>query len=283
MIRTATAVRLIRDGVIKFDGGTMFGSIPKMIWKSKVSTDRQNRMVLGLNCLLIQTCGKNVLIDTGTGSKELDNEKETYGLGSSRLLNELRRIGISPKHIDTVILTHLHFDHCGGATRIDRKGRAVPTFPRATYMVQRRCWENASLADDRCQDINRAQDYEPIEDQLELLDGDQNIMPGVSVKVTGGHTIGHQIALAECGGERIVFLGDLIPTPYHLDQGTVSAFDHSPEDTLEMKREILSRAEKEGWLLIFAHGNDQRAGYIETRRGTRFLRPIDSSRLQISA
>ena len=283
MGKTTRAVRLIRDGVIKFDGGTMFGSIPKTTWNSMVSTDRENRIALGLNCLLVQTCGKNVLIDTGVGSKELGREKETYGLGRSRLLIELRSIGVSPTQIDIVILTHLHFDHSGGGTKLDRTGRVVPTFHNAKYIVQRQCWENVSSPDERSHNILRAEDYEPIEDQLELVDGDEQILPVVSVKKTGGPSMGHQIVLAECGGERIAFLGDLIPTPYHLDQGTVSAFDYSPQDTVEMKREILRRAEKEGWLLVFAHGNDHQAGYLEIRNRTRFLRPIEPSELQVSA
>ena len=207
MVRTPTSVQLLHDGNIKFDAGTMFGSIPKMTWESKVSTDRKNRIVLGINCLLVQICGKNVLIDTGVGSKELNDEKETFGLGRSRLLIELKHCGLSPKFIDAVILTHLHFDHSGGCTRLDPTGRAIPTFRNATYMVQRECWENVSTPDEWCRNIHRAQDYEPIKDQLVLLDGDQEVFPGLSVKMTGGHSIGHQIVLVECGGEKIAFLG----------------------------------------------------------------------------
>ena len=272
-----TSVRLISDGIIKFDGGTMFGKVPKVHWEDQVPTDRKNRITLGLNCLLVQIGDKYVLVDAGVGSKELDNEKETYGLVPSRLIKELRALEISPKDIDVVILTHLHFDHSGGCTKLDRAGNLVPTFPRASYVVQRNCWEDACSPNERCQDIHRTEDYHPIEEksQLELIDGDQEIFPGLWVKVTDGHSRGHQIVLLHHGGERIAFLGDLVPTAHHLDLGAISAYDQFPEDTLEKKRELLGQAEKDGWLLIFAHGHDRKAGYLEGTNGHARLRPVE--------
>ena len=119
-----TSMRLISDGIIKFDGGSMFGQVPKTEWEERVNTDRKNRITLGLNCLLLQKAGRNILIDTGIGSKE------TYGLVPSRLVKGLKNVGITPKDIDMVILTHLHFDHCGGCTRLDRTGNLTPAFPK---------------------------------------------------------------------------------------------------------------------------------------------------------
>ena len=277
MAMTTTSVRVLSDGIIKFDGGTMFGRVPKVNWEDRISTDRRNRITLGLNCLLIEIGGKYVLVDAGVGSKELDNEKETYGLVPSRLLKELRALEISAKDIDVVILTHLHFDHSGGCTKLDRTGTLVPTFPKAQYIVQRECWEEASSPNERCQDIHRWEDYNPIEErgQLELIDGDQEIFPGLWVKVTNGHSRGHQIVQLHHGGERIAFLGDLVPTAHHLDLGAISAYDQFPEDTLERKRELLGQAEKDGWLIIFSHGHDRKAGYLERRNGHTCLRPVE--------
>ena len=272
-----TSVRIMSDGIIKFDGGTMFGQVPKVVWENKVSTDRKNRITLGLNSLLIQIGTHTVLVDAGVGSKEIDDEKETYGLVPSRLLKGLKSLGLSAKDVDTVILTHLHFDHSGGCTKLDRMGNLVPTFSKAKYYVQDDCWEDACMATERCQEIHRGEDYRPIDEkgQLELLDGDAEIYPGLCVRVTAGHARGHQIVLLNHGGERIAFLGDLVPTPHHLDMSAISAFDRFPEETLVMKRDILNQAEREGWLLIFAHGHEQKAGYLENRNGETYLRPVE--------
>lgn len=277
MATMTTSVRILSDGIIKFDGGMMFGQVPKVCWEEKVATDRRNRVTLGLNCLLIQIGSKTVLVDTGVGSKELDHERDTYGLVPSRLMKGLRGLGLSAKDIDTVILTHLHFDHCGGCTKLDRVGNLVPTFPRAKYYVQRVCWEDARSPNERCQEVYRDEDFHPIEEtgQLELLDGDTEIFPGLWVKVTDGHARGHQIVLVNHGGERIAFLGDLVPTPHHLDLATISARDQFPEETLERKREFLGQAEKQGWLLIFPHATGQNAGYLERRNGHSALRPVE--------
>jgi glyoxylase-like metal-dependent hydrolase (beta-lactamase superfamily II) len=272
-----TSVRVLSDGIIKFDGGTMFGQVPKVAWEAKVPTDRRNRVTLGLNSLLIQVGGRTVLVDAGVGSKELDNEKDTYGLVPSRLMKGLRSLGLTPKDIDAVILTHLHFDHSGGCTRLDRVGDLVPAFPKAKYYVQRVCWQDACSPNERCRQIHRDEDFRPIEErgQLELLDGDADIFPGLSVRVTDGHARGHQVVLLNHGGERIAFLGDLVPTPYHLDLAAISAYDQYPEETLEMKRDFLSQASKAGWLLVFSHGHNLKAGYLERRNGDTFLRPVE--------
>jgi glyoxylase-like metal-dependent hydrolase (beta-lactamase superfamily II) len=272
-----TSIKIMSDGIIKYDGGTMFGPVPKVQWENKVPTDRRNRITLGLNSLLIQISGKNILVDAGVGSKELDGEKENFGLVPSRLLKGLKNVGISPKDVDGVILTHLHFDHSGGCTKLDRVGSLVPTFPKATYYVQRECWEDACVPSERCQEVHRKEDFRPIEEkgQLELLDGDTEIFPGLLVRVTDGHSKGHQVVLLNHGGERIAFLGDLVPTPHHLYMAAISAFDQFPQDTLERKRDLLNQAEKEGWLLIFSHGHAQKAGYLEKRNGGSYLRPVE--------
>ena len=274
----STSLKIISDGVMKVDGGSMFGPIPKETWENNVATDRKNRMTLGLNCLLAQIGGQNILIDTGIGSKEMvDVDREKLGLVPSRLLRGLKGVGLTPKDINAVILTHLHFDHSGGCTRLDRAGNIVPTFTKARYFVQERCWHEACNPNERANHSHRPDNFLPIDErgQLELLDGDTEIMPGLNVMVTDGHASGHQMVMFNHGGERVVYLGDIVPTPHHLNLVAISAFDSSPEATLQQKKDLLFRAEREGWLLVFSHGHDIRAGYLERRGGMGFLRPVD--------
>ncbi|MQG17297.1 MAG: MBL fold metallo-hydrolase [SAR202 cluster bacterium] len=273
----STEVKILSDGNMKMDGGSMFGSMPKLSWENTVPTDRKNRITLGLNCLLLQIGGKNILVDTGIGPKDHEKNKEALGLVPSRLLKGLRNLGIRPKDINKVVLTDLQFDHSGGCTRMDRAGNLVATFPKAEYYVQRKCWDSASNLNERNMDKHDVDDYQPLfeKGQLEMLDGDSEIMPGLQVIRTDGCADGHQVVLFNHGGERIVFLGDLIPTHHHLNLGVISAFDYAPEKTLEQKRFILEEAEKQGWLLVFAHGHDTKAGYLEKRNSTTYLRPIE--------
>jgi len=272
-----TSINLISDGTIKRDGGSMFGQVPKATWEYRVSTDRRNRMTLGLNCLLIQLAGKNIIVDAGVGSKSINGMRDEYGLGVSRLTKSLKNVGLSPNQIDFVVLTHLHFDHCGGCTKLDRSGDLVPTFPKAKHFVQRTAWEEALKPSERLQGVFVEDDFKPIDEWglLELLDGDMEILPGLSVMVTNGPTAGHQIIIMNHGGEKVAFLGDLVPTVHHLDLTSIAALDQYPEETLSRKRELLLRAEEEGWLLLFSHGHDQKAGYLERRNGKAYLRLVE--------
>lgn len=273
----STTARIVSDGILKMDGGSVFGAIPKVAWETSVTTDRKNRITLGLNCLLLQVNGKYVLVDAGVGSKDNDRDKEALGLVPSRMAKGLKAAGLTPKDISAVILSHLHFDHCGGCTRLDRTGSIVPTFPKARYYVQRASWEAAHHPGARFRYAYREDNFAPIAERghLELLDGDTDIFPGLRVIVSEGPAKGHQMVLFNHGGERIAFLGDLVPTPYHLNSEVITAFDYSPEDTLQQKQEMLTEAEKQGWLLVFAHGHETRAGYYERRGDTTYLRPVD--------
>ena len=137
--------------------------------------------------------------------------------------------------------------------------------------------DEACHPNERADDAHRSDNFLPIDKrgQLELLDGDAEILPGLNVVVTDGHALGHQMVMFNHGGERVVFLGDIVPTPHHLNLVAISAFDRSPEVTLQQKKDLLSQAERQGWLLVFSHGHDIRAGYLERRGEMGFLRPVD--------
>ena len=272
-----TAINVISDGTFLRDGGCVFGPVPKSRWELQVKPDRRNRVRLGLNCMLIQTPEKNILVDTGAGSKRPDKLKELYGMNANKLLRGLRNLGLTARDIHAVVLTHLQFDHGGGCTKLDRSGNAVPTFPKAEYIVQRGCWEEAINPSERNRGEFNKDDFIPLEEKglLKLIDGDYEIIPGVCLKVTHGPARGHQIVLVERGSERIVYAGDLIPTPYHLPLPYIPALDDSPNETLAQKRELLDMAVQGGWLIIFGHGYEQRAGYIRERNGKAHLVPVE--------
>ncbi|MBI2847198.1 MAG: MBL fold metallo-hydrolase [Chloroflexi bacterium] len=270
-------IDILSDGIVKFDGGSMFGVVPRVLWEKRTPPDRQNRIKLGLNCLLIQTKTKNILVDTGVGSKEPKKIRDIYGLGTSRLLRELKSHELSPKDINIVILSHLHFDHAGGATKFDRSRNVVPTFPKAMYMVQRSSFEDASNPDERSQAGYHEGDFVPLfeKGRLELLNGDTEVLPGLYTKVTGGHVKGHQIVVLNSGGHKAVFLADFIPTHHHLNLPYISAFDLYPMSTLEEKKRFLDHAEKDGWLLIFGHDTEEKAGYVEKRGDRLHLKVVE--------
>lgn len=273
----STSIDIVSDGTILIDGGALFGQIPKPLWEVNMKPDRKNRVRLGMNCLLIQTPDHTVLVDTGAGSKRTDKLRDIYGLNGNRLLKRLKALNVTARDIDSVVLTHLHFDHSGGCTKLDRSGNGAPTFPKARHIVQKSAWDEANNPDERSKSAYFTDDFVPIHEAglLDLIEGDAEICPGVNVKVTNAHTPGHQIILIEAGSERIAFLGDLIPTPFHLPLPNIAAFDYSANDTLDQKRELLRTATSKGWMLIFGHSLEQSAGYVEERNGKINFLPVD--------
>lgn len=254
----------------------MFGQVPKGQWQDWMPADRRNRIKLGLNCLLVRIGSQNFLVDTGTGGKHSVERRDDYGLVTSQLLSGLKANGLSAQDIDGVILSSLHFEHTGGSTRVNRRGEVVPTFPQATYYVQREALEEATSPTERHVEEFIKDDFLPLleKDRLHLVDGEHTIAPGFFVRRASGPAEGHQIAVITHGGERVAFLGDLVPTPYHLQLACISASDRHPEETLQTKRAVLSEAVREGWLLVFSHGIHEHAGYLENRSGRLYLRPV---------
>ena len=266
---------LVSDGTIRLDGGSLYGAVPKVIWKTLSPADKHNQVTVGLNCLLVRAGGKNILVDTGMGNKQPGEGTGISVAKAGELVGDLRARGLAVEDIDIVALTHLHVDHAGGCTRRGYGDKAVPTFPRATYLVQRKDWYEATHSSERTQASYMPEGFIPLEEsrQLELLDGDTEIAPDVWLKFTGGHTAGHQMLLVDSGDQRVAYPGDILPTPHHLPLGHITAWDIHPLDTLERKRQLLSQAEGEGWLLIFGHGHGLKAGRPITRCGSLNLDP----------
>ena len=271
-----TFVDVISDGTILIDGGSMFGQVPKSEWEIYSKPDRKNRVRLGLNCLLIRNSAGNILINTGAGSKRLERLKGSHGLQGNKLIKGLKALGVSARDIDTVVLTDLQYDSAGGSTKLERSGKAIPAFPKATYVVQKSAWDEANAPDERNRKLYNEEDFQPLEEAgvLNLVEGDTELAPGVSTKVTNGYSSGHQIVLVEAGSERIAFLSHLIPTPFHIALSTISAFDKDPGEVINGKREVIGMALNGGWLMIFGLAQEQSGAYVQQRNGKSQLLPV---------
>lgn len=252
-------IHALEAGLQHLDGGAMFGVVPKVLWERRIPADERNRIPLGLRCLLVETPDTLVLIDTGIGNKEDAKFMEIYGVeneGSpTRLEDAIRDAGFSPDDIEYVIDTHLHFDHAGGNTHHDPEGVVRLSFPRARYIVQRREFEFAHSGNERVRASYLPDNFDPVEEagHFDFVDGETEIVPGISVFLTPGHIPYHQSVLLTSGGETGVFLADLVPTVAHLPLPWIMGYDLEPLTTLESKREVLRRAREEDWLLIFQH------------------------------
>lgn len=273
----SSELQVVSDGAMRMDGGAMFGVVPKTVWSRRHTPDRKNRIQVGLNCLLIRHGGKTVLVDAGAGTKFDRQTRSIYGMRAGKLIGNLAQHGVGPNDVDLVVLTHLHFDHVGGCTRY-RRGttQAVPVFPGATHLAQRADWKEATHTNERTRTAYNVDDFAPLDEsqQLELLDGDAELLPGLWVRHTGGHTAGHQMVYVESGGQKVACFGDIIPTADHLPPTYITAIDLYPMDTLAAKRRWLPIAEQENWLLVFGHGVSSVSGRLtRNERGRLTLAP----------
>ena len=258
---------VVSDGTYFLDGGAFFGVVPKTMWSKKAAPDEQNRLEAGLNSLLVRTGEKNILIETGIGNKLPDKLVQIYKQ-PAKLLDNLHTAGVAPEEIDIVINTHLHFDHCGWNT-VRRGDQIVATFPNAKYYVQRKEWEHGCLQLERDAISYVSPNYDPLLEtgQMVLLDGDQELLPGISVKVFPGHTANMQAVIIESGGgkgtKKACYISDLIPTSMHIGLTWVMAFDLFQLETIESRKKYYAWAMPERWLTVFTHYDQTPWGYIE--------------------
>jgi glyoxylase-like metal-dependent hydrolase (beta-lactamase superfamily II) len=244
---------MFSDGNYYLDGGAMFGVVPKPLWERKISADERNRIRLGLNTLVIRTGRHTVLVETGIGNKLPDKMQRIYE-NECRLMDSLAGGGIAPDEIDVVINTHLHFDHCGWNTV--RKGdRVVAAFPKAKYYVQAGELQHARRQTERDRVSYISDNYDPLitGGQMQLLYGDTEIIPGISVKVFPGHTRNMQAVIIKSQGKKACYISDLIPTSAHLELVWVMAYDLFPLETIESRKRFYEAAIPEKWLVAFTH------------------------------
>jgi glyoxylase-like metal-dependent hydrolase (beta-lactamase superfamily II) len=273
-------VRYLDGGPFGLDGGAMFGVVPKPLWEKKSPPDERNRIRMRANSLLVRSGGKTILVETGNGTKLEPKLRTIYSVADGDpLLDSLHKVGVDPKDIDIVINTHLHFDHAGGNTRFVG-GRAVPTFPRARYIVQKNELDHAFHPTERDRASYFPENYQPLIDsqQWDLVDGPAQIVPGISVERVPGHNADLHAVKISGGGKTLAFVADLLPTRHHIPLPWIMAYDLYPLQSLETKRKWIPQIVKEGWIVVFGHDPDVAAATLHEHDGKIEAEPVDLNR-----
>ncbi len=250
-------VIILETGDFRLDGGAMMGSVPKVLWEQTNPADEVNRIDLSLRCLLLDNGSKRVLIETGMGNKFDEKFKSMFAIEQScnPLSDTLSHHGYSIESITDIILSHLHFDHSGGAISLAENGDLVPAFPNAQYHVSKRNWDTGLTPNLRDSASYLKENYLPLKDAgvLKLIADDSEILPGISSYIVNGHTTGQQLVKVESGGDVLVFCSDLIPLRSHLKLPWIMGYDLNALLSLEEKTKFLHDAAEGDWWLFFYH------------------------------
>ena len=251
-----TTVAIVRAGTFRSDAGALFGPVPRLLWDRLVSDeiDAEHRLLQALNCLLIETPAGRVLVETGIGERLDDKTRAMRAYEGPAILPALREAGFAPDSIDVVAMSHLHFDHAGGLLAAD----GSRAFPRAMIVAQRAEWEIALSPNSRVvasyvqPELTLARDW----GAEGWADGEREVLPGVTVVPTGGHSAGHQAIVVRGtgpGARTLAFFGDLAMRPWSANPRWVTAFDDFPLDSVDRKSELFAEAAAAGWLIALSH------------------------------
>ncbi len=241
------------------DAGAAMGVLPRALWENKINLDSKHRMKFNLNLGLIVTESAKILIDTGIGNRISEKEKEIYNPSDYRLFDSLKSLNIKPEEIDYVILTHLHFDHAGGIVSTI-EGEDKLTFPNAIHIIQKEEWETAKSPDELNKAAYNFVKYLALleaKGNYRLIDGEEEIAPGISVIKTGGHSNGCQIVKLRNEKTIAYYAGDIIPSKMHISLGITSSYDVCRKDTVKFKKIILEELVKFNGFLILNHDSKQ--------------------------
>jgi glyoxylase-like metal-dependent hydrolase (beta-lactamase superfamily II) len=270
---------VVNDGDFKLDGGAMFGVVPKVMWSKVISHDEKNRIPMTANILLVKGADFNLLIDTGCGDKWDDKEAGIFSIKRPRgLIDNLSNIGMKAEDITHIVYTHLHFDHAGGGTYYDNNGDLQLQFPNAKIFIQKGEWDVAMNPNLRDKRSYKPENLLPLLEKnvIEFVNGDTEVLPGIKMRITGGHTKNHCIVLVESEGDTCVFNGDLIPMATHLPIPFVMAYDLYPDETMNSKIALLDEAVENDYLMVFEHGVDIPAARLNKNEKGRIVAvPVD--------
>lgn len=261
---------VVSGGTLRGDGGNMFGVVPRVLWERIYLPDDDNRIFMDTNCLLVRTPNSLGLIDTGYGDKSPQNVRRRSCMEDGALLiRNLMAAGVTPDEVNWVILTHLHFDHAGGATTVDSDGQLQPVFPNARHYVQQIEWEDANSGRPELKGAYSPADFLPFEEAglLTLIDDTHEICAGITTHRTGGHTRGHQLVSLSSGDQTVVYLGDVCPMVGHMRALWTMAYDQYPLTTRQTKPQILGAIADQNHIAVLAH--DPQARVVRLQRDAR--------------
>lgn len=243
------------DGGVNFlDGGTMFGVVPKALWSRKYEVDENNLIELRTDPIYISYEGKHILIDSGIGKGKLtDKQKRNLGVRSETKVEEsLAELGLTPADIDIVLMTHLHNDHAAGLTGWEGE-KLVPVFPNAEIHVSQVEWDEMRNPNIRSRNTYWKENWEPVQHQVKTFEGQVEVLPGIEMIHTGGHSDGHSIVKLTQNGETILHMGDIMPTHAHSNPLWVLAFDDYPMTSIFAKEKLMKEALPNRYRFIFYH------------------------------
>lgn len=269
--------QVISGGRFRLDGGAMFGIIPRNLWEREHSPDEQNRIDLETNCVVVRTAGQVILIDTGNGDKFSEKDRQIFAVENGvTVADSLAGAGIAPEEVDMVILSHLHLDHVGGASRYDGSGNEILTFPRARHIVRSGEWADAVANRSTMRVSYRKENLRPLEasGRLELLDSDSEVAPGIGIEARPGHTPYHQVVHLNGWNGHAVYASDLLATWSHIRPPYNAAFDQEPYVNMVQKMQLLEDAAREGWRLVTSHDPRVPVGRVE-QTGTLKFRVLE--------
>ena len=258
----------ISTGTFKLDGGAMFGVVPKTLWNRHNPADENNLCTWAMRCLLIENGNRLMLVDTGLGSKQTEKFFSFYQPNREETLeNSLKQHGFHPSDVTDVLLTHLHFDHCGGAVNLEKDGTHSIAFPQAQYWVSKGQWETSHQPNPREKASFLLENFDPIQasGQLNLIENASSLnFEGVDFLTVNGHTEQMILPLIEMNGRKVIYLADLMPSIDHINPAWVMAYDVRPLDTMKERQSLIEKAIQEDWILFFEHDAKNEAAILST-------------------
>ncbi len=253
-------IHWLRGGVTHMDGGAMFGVVPKPLWSRKYPVNEKNQIELRTDPLLLQYKGKNILVESGIGNNKMsDKQKRNYGvLEESSVEESLTSLGLTANDIDMILMTHMHFDHACGLTRIEGDG-LVSTFPNATIYTSQVEWDEMRNPNIRSQNTYWEENWKAIQNQVKTYEDELEVMEGITMVHTGGHSDGHSIIVINTNGEKLIHMADIMPTHAHKNPLWVLAYDDYPMTSIYAKEKWITKALEENYWFLFYHDAQYRA------------------------